>query len=232
MKPGMLFLLCLFSFQLSGQRICKESQKVLPLDNGTDVILYSVETDSDTLHTYYYVPTCLRLSANKGVPEFSFQLYRENEDAPPSGAIMHLLLTWGLTSEEEKELQQKLNTGFSMHHLLAGSVQLESDTETLVITSDKPVARALRRSLVSSGHPPTFPSGKMAMSFRFSREDALLMSRAFQDDSMLSGIFFELSYRYVVYDCEGAVRRSYKESTLVKTGVKELFHTAQNTPNE
>ena len=61
---------------------------------------------------YYYLPANLRLSKRTdSTPEFLFLKYTTEETVEAGGvqgALMHFLMEWGLTADQEKELQAKL----------------------------------------------------------------------------------------------------------------------------
>ena len=87
----------------------------LGLIDGTEVTLMGkakTGQNNDFTGEYYYLPTGLRLASRPdGVPEFLFMKYTTEQDASAGGvqgALMHFLMQWGLTAEQEAELETKL----------------------------------------------------------------------------------------------------------------------------
>ncbi|UCC84269.1 MAG: hypothetical protein JSW46_04895, partial [Gemmatimonadota bacterium] len=61
---------------------------------------------------YYFLPTNLRLaSRSDGTPQFLFLKYVSEEEEAQGGlegAVLHFLMEWGLTADQERELQNQL----------------------------------------------------------------------------------------------------------------------------
>src|SRR6186713_2560141 len=106
------------SLNVFPQVLDSENKIGITLSDGIQVVAYGrANTASSSSYDkfsneYYYLPTNLRLSKkDDGTPEFIFVKYttEENEAAGGvQGALMHFLMEWGLTPDQEKELQQKI----------------------------------------------------------------------------------------------------------------------------
>ncbi len=88
----------------------------IQLDDGTQVLLLgeSIALSNERSNRYYYLPVNLRLSKRPdGTPEFLFLKFTTEKSAAQggiSGGLMHFLMEWGLTPQQEAELRAKLKT--------------------------------------------------------------------------------------------------------------------------
>jgi hypothetical protein len=191
-----LSCLCLSALQVKSQRLIPESRIQLTLSDSTSVILYCGVTADRVNNACYYLPVNLRISERSGKPEFSFLAYDSDGDGRNDGAIMHLLLTWGLSADQESETQTLLRSKVDSLYYLAGSFLPASDKQDIAfdIESDNPLGEVLKQSLRSRGNPPLAPGEKMALSFMFSMENTEKMEKALNNPEKLEGISFVLSY--------------------------------------
>jgi len=152
----------------------------LQLSDGTPVTL--IGGDQDEPHAYRYLPANLTLARTRdGMPEFSFLAYREDSGAAIQGGIMHLLLRWGLSEKQEDELQRELRSQVDSLGTVVGAVPVrprDDEERSWEVTSKGTVGSILNRSVASSGHVPTAPETKLAISFRFDAKNAVKMSEA------------------------------------------------------
>ena len=153
----------------------------LRLRDGTPVTLIRGVEDEGASRAYRYLPANLTIARRRdGVPEFSFLAYREDSTGPIVGGIMHLLLRWGLTEDQEAELQRALRSQIDSLGTVVGAapVRAREEDPSWEITSKGTIGAILNRSIASSGHVPTAPESKLAISFRFDAPDAVKMSEA------------------------------------------------------
>ncbi|TAE60131.1 MAG: hypothetical protein EAZ89_01815, partial [Bacteroidetes bacterium] len=101
--------------------------QVLQLGDSMKVGVYELRENGKRSHEYYYLPLGLRaaLGADKA-PQFSFTGYREEDNQPLSGAIMHLLLQWGPGEAGESRLQQALKAQLDSLGVIMGAALVES----------------------------------------------------------------------------------------------------------
>jgi hypothetical protein len=153
----------------------------LRLRDGTPVTLIRGVEDEGAARAYRYLPVNLTIARRRdGMPEFSFLAYQEDSGGPIVGGIMHLLLRWGLTEDQETELQRTLRSQIDSLGKVVGSAPVRSREEdpSWEITSKGTIGAILNRSIASAGHVPTAPESKLAISFRFDARDAAKMSEA------------------------------------------------------
>lgn len=150
------------------------------LADGTPVTVMR-DPDEDAPHAYRYLPANLTISRRgDGPPEFSFLPYRKDEGEELDGALMHVLLRWGLSPSQEAELQRALRHDIDSLGSVVGaaSVQAYGEGASWEITSRGAIGSILNRSLASAGNVPTVPGNKLAISFRFDGHDASRIAEA------------------------------------------------------
>lgn len=187
------FLLCQVS---AGQRLIPESKMDIVLSDSIKVTLYRAVTADRVNNACYYLPVNFRITEKAGKPEFSFLSYDSDQDGRNDGAIMHLLLTWGMTDDQQTEAERLLREKFDSTLYIAGCPLLSGKGESIrfEIHSDNPLGEVLSKSLRSRGNPPLSPGEKMALSFMFSPENSERMESGVKNPEKLKGIFFDLTY--------------------------------------
>jgi hypothetical protein len=187
------FLICLVS---AGQRLIPESKMDVVLSDSTRVILYRAITSDQVNNACYYLPVNFRISEKAGKPEFSFLSYDSDQDGRNDGAIMHMLLTWGLTEDQQTEAERFLRGKVDSTLYIAGCPLLsgKGGDVRFEIHSANPLGVVLSESLRSKGSPPLSPGEKMALSFMFSPENSEKMEFAIKNPEKLMGVFFDLKY--------------------------------------
>lgn len=151
------------------------------LANGTPVALVAGDPAEGEAHVYRYLPANLSIAVRRdGVPEFSFLVYREDATHEVEGAIMHLLLQWGLSDAQEDEVRHALKGRVDSTATLMGAMPVlpRDDGSSWDISARGAIGAILNRSLGSAGKVPLAPGTKLAMSFRFNAKDAVRMDEA------------------------------------------------------
>jgi hypothetical protein len=199
-----LYIILLWGFYLicqvsAGQRLIPGSKTVIVLSDCTRVILYRAVTTDGINNACYYLPVNFRISEKTGKPEFSFLSYDTDQDSRNDGAIMHVLLTWGLTEGQQTEAERLLRGKIDSTLYIAGCPLLmgKGEATQFEIHSANPLGEVLRTSLRSQGSPPLSPGEKMALSFMFSPENTGLMETAIKNPEKLKGIFFDLTFTFI-----------------------------------
>jgi hypothetical protein len=146
----------------------------LALADGTEVVLVAGQPGPGAPATgpsYYYLPVNLRIAERDGQPEFSFTAWRADDRGPVEGAVLHVLMTWGLTAAQGLETAALLRSVDSTA-VLAGALPVEAEDPGFTIRTDIEIGAILQRSLRSAGAVPTLPDGKIALAFMLSGPDA------------------------------------------------------------
>ena len=150
---------------------------------------------------YYYLPTNLHLSQRPDkTPEFLFLKFtteEREEQGGVSGAIMHFLMEWGLTPQQENELRAKLKAQ-NPRAKLAGAVPMEpaGETGTFQIVSATLTDESMAPSLVTSGKAPLVPGGKAAAAARLSANGAQLLDASLERNRSITDVSIALDFSY------------------------------------
>jgi hypothetical protein len=151
--------------------------------------------------SYYYLPVNLHLSKRPdGTPEFLFLKFttEEREDqGGVSGALMHFLMEWGLTKQQETELQNELKKKDPAGKLM-GAVPMEPAEESgnFQIVSATLHDEGMATSLVTSGKAPLLPGGKAAVASRLTQHGAQLLAATFEETRSITDVSIALDFSY------------------------------------
>lgn len=223
-KHFLLLIGCFLSASLSSlcQPLDGNNKVGITLSDGTQVVAYGrAHTASSSSYNkfsneYYYLPTNLRLSKKAdGTPEFIFVKYTTEENAAAGGvqgALMHFLMEWGLTPEQERELQQKIgeklgdlknvNPMYSevKDPKVLGPVTLKSDVEgeTFRIVSGTLTNEKFTPNMVTSGKAPLLPGSKMAVAAILEKNGAQLLAATFEKARSITDVSLSLRFQYEV----------------------------------
>ncbi|MCB0375222.1 MAG: hypothetical protein KDD04_04825, partial [Sinomicrobium sp.] len=208
---------CLCLFLVSGVRaqvLDSENKIDVILSDGTQVIMYGKAKTRDNEFTgeYYYLPTNLRLSSRPdGTKEFLFLKYTTEEAGGAQGALMHFLMEWGLTPEQQKDAQTKLrqkieqlkqNPGSPFksvnNPVIAGAadVMVEDGNSFRIISSV--LTDAGMSKVVASGNASPLPGSKIAVAAKLDKIAAQLLAATFEQNRSITDISLELSFKYNV----------------------------------
>jgi hypothetical protein len=171
------------------------------LGDGTQVVLLgeAVPLSSAKSRRYYYLPVNLRLGARPdGTPEFLFLKYTTEKSAAQgglSGGLMHFLMEWGLTPQQEQELRAKLKAQHKAE--LLGAVPLEEGGEnSFQIVSATAGDKTFAPVVITSGKAPLLPGGKAAAATRLTAEGAQLLAATFEKARSITDLSIALNYKY------------------------------------
>ena len=217
MKATVFYIaLALWTIPTQAQLLNSEKQHRVTVGEGVSIILIpSVDEPS----RYYYLPNSIQLSTQSGVPEASLLFYRDKSNAF-GGGILHVLMTWGLTAEQEKTAIARLHK-IDSTATLAGAAELEFPNNGIVeFTRTNEMSAILQRSANAAIRIAPTPYSKSAASFHLSSEDAekiwkLVESNSPQGASARLGI----DYSYKVAEYAGAIRISVNRHARMETSV-------------
>ena len=150
---------------------------------------------------FYYLPPGLHLSKRPdGTPEFLFLKFTtEASEAQGgvSGALMHFLVEWGLTPEQETELKSKLKAKVPNSQFM-GAVPMETEGETgsFEIVSATLSDQTMAPSVVTTGKAPLVPGGKAAVAARLSANGAQLLAATFEKARSITDVSLAVNLAY------------------------------------
>ncbi len=151
---------------------------------------------------FYYLPSAPKVvMKKKGLPEATFVKFitddAEGKNAA-EGGIFHLMVTYGITPAEEKELEAALKEAVP-NAVLKGMVDLEpsKQTDNFIVTSGTLSDEGFAPSgVLTSGRAPSFPGAKAAIAGRLSGLGAQLMETTFENPT--SDLSVTFAYDYIV----------------------------------
>ena len=186
---------------LSAQILDSENKLTVVLSDGTAVTLFGKATSlSDTQSKeYYYLPVNPRLSMRPdGTPEFLFMKFTTEEsdnNGGVSGALMHFLMEWGLTPDQEAELKDLLEKEHEAK--LNGVVNVTPDgEESFKVISGTLSDKGMTQSLITSDQASVLPGSKVAVASRLDKRGAQLLAASFEKARSISDVSLELGFQY------------------------------------
>lgn len=181
------------------------------LDDGTDVVLYGEAGNAREIGWYYLPPRLTVAMSDDGRPEFLFMKFitgTNTDGSGVSGALLHFLVKWGLTAEQEAELRRRIEAEHG--GVLKGAAPLFAATGTdpgFSIVSATLQDGQRREQLVSSGAAPLMPGGKAAAAARLDALGAQLLAKTFEPESTITDVtaVFNLAYETQMPAAKGQV---------------------------
>ena len=176
------------------QPLAADGQRDYTLSNGLTVrVLHALDDPS----RYYYLPPTNGLRITKrpnGEPEFLFLKY-SGEREGVEGGLLHFLVGWGLTQEEEKELESQLRSDAPGANLMGAAPLLPLDASFQIISGT--LGSDAANSFVGGGRAPLLPGGRVAAASKLSVEGANLLAVTF-DEGRLGDISVSMDVGYEV----------------------------------
>ncbi|HOY06324.1 MAG TPA: hypothetical protein PLO67_13030 [Saprospiraceae bacterium] len=173
-------------------------QLKLKLSDGTSLVLCRQMSISRSTPVYFYLPVNLRVSEENGNKEFLFMPYKNNDTGAIQGAILHLLIQWGLTGAQLEEAEQFLATYVDTAATIGGSVFLEPDPahpDVEIVFRQNPLGEILLRSMKNVPKTALNAGSKMAFSFGLDAEDARVFNDAMKDAIHFKNIRFKVYFK-------------------------------------
>jgi hypothetical protein len=204
---GVILLYLLINFTSSNAQIVDDTNKLsLTLSDGTQVILYGEASSLSDRKSknYYYLPVSLRLGKKpNNTPEFLFLKYiteEKEEDGGIGGALLHMLMEWGLTPKQQKEVEQILakgEQGARKKSKLKGALDVKPDGDkSLRIISATLSDDKLAPSVVQSLSAPVLPGAKVAVASNLSANGAQLLAATFEKTRSITDLSIEMAFKY------------------------------------
>jgi hypothetical protein len=189
---------------------------------------------SDDAATYYYLPSHLRISENEDhVPEFSFMTYKDDNGAEIKGSILHLLMYWGLTKQQEKHLQKQLSARDSTA-IIAGPVSLEvpANGPSFTFFGDNAFTQLLKNKLPVVPVAPVIPGTKLALSYRFNASETKIVEDALSNYKKMEKDGIELHYVIRASDSGYALNNNSGDAYVLRTSFKDLLTSVNPTSDK
>lgn len=188
------------------QIVDSENKLSLTLSDGTQVVLYgeAAKLSDRKSKNYFYLPVSLRLGEKRDkTPEFLFLKYiteESEEQGGIGGALLHMLMEWGLTPKQQAEVEQILASGQQgapKKSVLKGALDVKPDGDkSLRIISATLTDESLAPSVVQSLSAPVLPGAKVAVASNLTANGAQLLAATFEKTRSITDLSVEMSFKY------------------------------------
>ncbi len=186
-----------------GAPLDEDNRREVTLKDNTKVVLFGDAPglgSSAKSTRFHYLPVNLRLATDNGKPQFLFLKYT-TEAEPTNGGIqgglLHFLMEWGLSAEQQQELQQKLAEQVPGAQVVgAADVSVAGDNGSFKIISATLSSSARTRTLVMSGKAPVLPGSKVAVAADLDQYGAQLLDATFAKARTITDVSIELALTY------------------------------------
>ncbi|TVZ14877.1 hypothetical protein [Maribacter sp. MAR_2009_72] len=217
LKLYIVMVLLLSTHALISQNLYADAYEDITLSDGLDIRVHKKWGLTNDDNQYYYLPVNLQFSTTKDKePEFSFLEYKEGEIT--AGAIMHFLISWGLTKNQLNEAQESLVAIKGEDARLMGAVipAVVDGDNGFTIEGKSQLVQILKGTRASVGTTPTMSNTKIATSFQFNEEEAKILADALKDNGDdLKNV--SISMRYILnFRKNETGMRCRREHTLTK----------------
>lgn len=137
-------------------------------ERGGDVLLMAARECSQC---YYYLPLTYSISTKRGgkAPEISLVTWKDDKGARTEGGILHFLVEWGVSEQDEKAMLAYLREQRDSLAVIMGPATIDLQAKPF-ISGDDNLASTLREALTNIPSGPTTPGSKAAYSFKFSEK--------------------------------------------------------------
>lgn len=179
-----------------GQIVLASSKQVIEMVDGNELVVYE---SASSPKSYYYLPCKLRVSEKDGRPQVSLLTYDQNSDGIIDGAILHLLMTWGLSATEVDHADEWLITNVDSSAMISGALSVTAvdvDPWTISGIDNEKLSKLLNRNLTQSSATPNMSGGKWAASFRFDSEEAEEIESILKEKELLANTIIEFHYTF------------------------------------
>lgn len=205
----------------------------MKLKDGTTVRCFAAATSDPEVKSknYYYLPANPRVSVDsEGTPKFSmirFVTDKTMEAGGAEGAIIHFLVEYGLTQQQQKEVQEILGRKVK-GATLQGAVPLEAGAEgnSFNIVSATLTDEGFTSTLVTSGKAPVMEGQAVAVAARLDDYGATLLGKSLEQPTTDISVVFDLKYvvKLPAYDIEIVI--DYEKYHEMES---EYIHTKDKT---
>ncbi len=171
------------------------------LKDGNTVRCFPAATRDPAVQSknYYYLPASPRISRHPdGTPKFSlvrFVTDKTLDEGGVEGAIIHFLVEYGLTQDQQQEVQTMLRRQIK-GAVLKGAVPLEAGAEgnSFHVVSATLTDEGFTSTLVTSGKAPVMEGQAVAVAARLDAYGATLLAKSLEQPTTDISVVFDLKY--------------------------------------
>jgi hypothetical protein len=206
------------------QSIDEDSRTEVILADGTRVVMFRSHVDEGS-NIFYYLPVNMHISVRDDRPEISLLQFNENGQ---SGAILHFLITWGLSESGQKEANMLLNLKLHDTVIVAGPVLVEAAPESFLITGNDRVVTTLNNALRQKSQAPLLPGQKLAASFRFGADDSDYLAQVIRDRGRTISGEIRMIFIYRSMIREGYIFKATGHEWVLSMNLDTIFNLLRN----
>jgi hypothetical protein len=217
-----------------------EARRTLTLSDGLQVNLIGTVQRGTSPREYYALPTQLLNARNSaGEPQFLFMAFTTNdrpEDGGAAGGLLHALVEWGLTPEQEAELAARIEA-LEPGAEYKGFVQLlppDGEKASFALVSAVLSDDGFTSSVVDSGEAPMVAGGRAAFAARLDPLGAQALYKTFEGDTAVGDLSVTMNFSYAtqVQGAKGFVSIDWskieQESERLEAEYKETYGWAED----
>lgn len=206
---------------IQAQLLLENSKQTIRLKDGIELNCYKAYSmttiDSDA---YYYLPTNINFPITKsGDKSYSLLVYKD-ENEKIKGAIMHWLVSWGLSKSQKNEAQLLLKSKAGSNAKLMGVVLAEKNKDDFEIQGKNKLSEILNKALASKGNVPLTPNSKIAVAYKFTKEDALKIDELFHNRKEQNETYIIMRFLVSFKKSNGSI---YKKTIIIKQNLQTLI---------
>lgn len=193
-------ILLLIPVSLLSQALIEDSRYTGNLKNGEKITFYAAR---ECGNCFYYLPLNLRIAQNQNsTPEISLVTWKNDENSKVIGGILHFLVHWGVSFQEEQDFNLRLKMDMDSTAVIMGPALIQPGAAGLHFRGSDDLAVLLTSHLTAVPPVPTTPGSKMAFSFRFGEaEIGTLMN--YVDNPSKTVTKLVVPYTYAIWDKNG-----------------------------
>ncbi len=212
-----------FYVSVYAQTVSDDSKLKFCLADSTSLILYrSINNPSG----YYHLPANFRVATMNGKGQFSFLSYDSNNDGKIDGAIMHLLLTWGLTAVQRTEAEELLRQQVDSTAMILGALQVDparNENWRIVSPTNSNLSVLLNNGIESTSNIPTISGSKWVAAFKFDGADAIKLKEYLTKPEKLHNVVIQFDYNYKVLCKQGFTRNNKTMKLQLQASLFDLL---------
>lgn len=207
------------------QNLDNESRTEITLSDGISLTLFRAHSLDRNSKVFYYLPVNMHVAFKESKPEISFIQY---DTETTRGAILHFLLTWGLSESQEKEANELLNIVLGDSVYIAGPVLADASPDSFIITGKDRLVEVMNTAITQNSRAPVVPGSKMAASFRFSAGDLEYANKVKEKpEGEIDGRLL-MVFTYTTMVKEGFISKPVEHEWIIEMNLDDLFKYLRN----
>lgn len=202
------------------QNLDDRSRTEITLSDGTTLVLYKSHSFERNSKHFYYLPVNMHVAHKDSRPEISLLQYDTEDNR---GAILHFLLTWGLSLSQEKEANDLLNMRLKDTVYVAGPVLVDAAPASFIITGKDRLVEIMNAADTQSSRAPIVPGSKLAASFRFRASDLEYLCKMIREPCEKTDGKLQMIFTFKTMVREGYISKPVEHEWILEMALDHLF---------